>query len=128
MALHVLHTCQEAGLPSAIEAQMYSNIMIDFVMGLVPFLGDVADVIFKCNTRNAILLEQVLTKRGQENLRALERNGGTIPQEAKLGIGALPEYSAIDVAPQDPSSYPPAIAAPPPTQPASTSTKKGFFR
>lgn len=42
------------------------NVFIDFVIGLVPILGDVGDVLWRSNTRNAVLLEKHLTKRAQE--------------------------------------------------------------
>ena len=45
MALMVLRTCEqvEGGLPAAVKFKMYINIVLDFGIGLVPFLGDVAD-------------------------------------------------------------------------------------
>jgi len=46
---------------------MYSNLMIDFGIGLVPVAGDLADAWFKCNTRNNLLLEKVLRERGQKH-------------------------------------------------------------
>ncbi|KAI5297275.1 hypothetical protein KEM55_004933 [Ascosphaera atra] len=50
---------------------MQLNIIIDFCVGLVPLVGDVIDAVYKCNTRNFLLLEKVLKKRGEENLRRL---------------------------------------------------------
>ena len=41
--------------------------MIDFGVGLIPVLGDLADAWFKCNTRNNILLERFLRERGAKN-------------------------------------------------------------
>jgi hypothetical protein len=45
MAMMVYRTCQqvEGGLPVAVRSQMMFNIVIDFFIGLVPFLGDMAD-------------------------------------------------------------------------------------
>jgi hypothetical protein len=45
MAVMVLRTCEqvEGGLPADIKSKMYVNIMLDFGIGLVPFLGDIAD-------------------------------------------------------------------------------------
>lgn len=45
MAMMVLRTCQqvEGGLPSDVKAKMMFNIIVDFAVGLVPFLGDIAD-------------------------------------------------------------------------------------
>ncbi|KAH6668526.1 hypothetical protein B0J14DRAFT_601042 [Halenospora varia] len=42
MALMVLRTCQqvEGGLPTDVKMKMYFNIVLDFGIGLVPFLGD----------------------------------------------------------------------------------------
>lgn len=45
MAMMVYRTCQqvEGGLPAAVQSQMMLNIVVDFFIGLVPFLGDLAD-------------------------------------------------------------------------------------
>jgi hypothetical protein len=45
MAMMVYRTCQqvEGGLPAAVQSQMVFNIVIDFFIGLVPFIGDLAD-------------------------------------------------------------------------------------
>lgn len=48
---------------------MLLNILLDFVVGLVPFIGDLADAAYKCNTRNAIILENYLRERGAENIK-----------------------------------------------------------
>lgn len=56
--------CQiEGGLDSSTKLRMMLNIMIDFAVGLVPFVGDLADAAFKCNTKNLRLLENVLDKK-----------------------------------------------------------------
>lgn len=71
MALMVFRTCQqvEGGLPSDVKAKMMINIMLDFAIGLVPFLGDVADALFRANTKNAVVLENYLRKKGASNLK-----------------------------------------------------------
>jgi hypothetical protein len=70
MAMMVVKTCQavDGGLPSAIRSKMYTNIILDFLVGLVPFLGDIADALYRCNTRNVVLLENHLSDKGQEAL------------------------------------------------------------
>ena len=59
----------EGGLPGSIRMRMLFNVVLDFVIGLVPFVGDLADAMYKCNTRNAVLLEDYLKKKGQKNLK-----------------------------------------------------------
>jgi len=72
MAVMVLRTCEqvEGGLPADVKSKMYVNIMLDFGIGLVPFLGDIADALFRANTRNAVVLEKYLRAKGAKSLKA----------------------------------------------------------
>lgn len=45
---------------------MYRNVTFDFLIGLVPVLGDIADAVYKCNTKNYVLLEKELVKRAKQ--------------------------------------------------------------
>jgi Domain of unknown function (DUF4112) len=83
LALMVIRTASEANLPPNVRAQMMFNVAVDFVVGLIPFLGDLADMAFKANTRNAIVLENFLRERGAENLR---KQG--IPQQQDPSLSA----------------------------------------
>ncbi|RCS40467.1 DUF4112 domain-containing protein [Bremerella cremea] len=42
--------------------KMVGNVLIDFVIGLVPLVGDLADIGFRANRRNMKLLEKELDK------------------------------------------------------------------
>ncbi|GLA64663.1 hypothetical protein AtubIFM54640_006387 [Aspergillus tubingensis] len=79
LALMVVHTCDkiDGGLPSRLRMMMLMNIVIDFFIGLVPFIGDVADAVYKCNTRNAVLLEKHLREKGAKALAKQERRQDT---------------------------------------------------
>lgn len=57
-----------------LRATMVMNVIIDFVIGLVPFLGDIADTFFRCNTRNAVALEKMLLAR----VKAREKRTGAL--------------------------------------------------
>ncbi len=46
------------GAPRAVLARMVMNVAIDSIVGAVPILGDIFDVGWKSNTRNAALLER----------------------------------------------------------------------
>lgn len=72
MAMMVFRTCQqvEGGLPTDVRAKMMFNIVVDFLVGLTPFVGDLADAVFRANTRNAAELEKYLRKKGAANLKA----------------------------------------------------------
>ncbi|CAO3647573.1 unnamed protein product [Cunninghamella echinulata] len=58
----------EARLPSKLVNQMLFNVAVDFLIGLVPIVGDILDIMYKCNTQNAILLEEYLIQRQRRKL------------------------------------------------------------
>jgi hypothetical protein len=81
MALMVFRTCcsVEPPLPRSVVSKMQLNMAIDFAIGLVPFLGDIADAIYKCNTKNVVLLERELRKRGAQRLTPAQRQNTVDP-------------------------------------------------
>jgi len=52
----------ECGLPATVIVMMLVNTAIDFLVGLVPFVGDLADAAVKANGKNVRLLEKHLDK------------------------------------------------------------------
>lgn len=71
LALMVVRTCKqvEGGLPFGLKLKMYIWVLIDLIVGLVPFIGDLFDAVLRANTRNAVLLEEHLRQKGRKNLR-----------------------------------------------------------
>lgn len=88
----------DGGLPFGLELQMYFWVFLDLVIGLVPFAGDFVDAVFKANSRNSVLLEEHLRKKGKKNL---QKNGQPIPavdpsdpeEFDRLQRGDPPEYT-----------------------------------
>lgn len=64
-ALLVFKKCRqvEGGLDTGTQIQMMINILVDFLVGLIPFVGDIADAAFKANTKNVRLLERHLDQK-----------------------------------------------------------------
>ena len=50
--------------PRVVQLRMLLNVGIDLLVGLVPFVGDVADVFWKSNTKNMALLERHAAQPG----------------------------------------------------------------
>lgn len=73
----VVKTCEgiDGGLPARLRYMMLVNVIIDFIIGLVPFIGDLADAVYKCNTRNAVILEKHLREKGAKTLKKQKREG-----------------------------------------------------
>ena len=67
MSLYIVHEARQLGAPAFLVARMLGNVAIDGVVGAVPLVGDVFDVMWRSNRRNMRLL--------QEWLAAEERRG-----------------------------------------------------
>ncbi|KAI9322202.1 hypothetical protein BX666DRAFT_587960 [Dichotomocladium elegans] len=98
LALYIVQVSSRASLPQAVLSQMMMNIVMDFVVGLVPVLGDIMDFAFKCNTRNAVLLETYLYKRAHERIQ--QQDTTSHPKEPLLPATKV----AIDIDPTHASS------------------------
>lgn len=107
MALMVIKTCGaiDGGLPPSLKRKMYINAIIDLLIGLVPFAGDLADAVFKCNTRNVVLLEKYLEKEAAERKAGVRR--GPLPASVSPladgiysdgcdNVHSPPPYEAVD--------------------------------
>ncbi|KAI9244266.1 hypothetical protein EDC94DRAFT_629791 [Helicostylum pulchrum] len=68
-SLQLVRTACQANLPKELIAKMMMNVFIDFMVGLTPIAGDILDILFKCNWRNAMLLEEYLILRRRDELR-----------------------------------------------------------
>lgn len=77
----VYRTCCsiEPELPASIKMRMVFNMAVDFGIGLVPFVGDIADALYKCNTRNVVLLEKELRDRGRKRLKGTPQANAADP-------------------------------------------------
>ena len=56
LSFYIVFLAWRIGVKRSILALMVLNVLVDFVMGLTPVLGDVADAVFKANLRNLKLL------------------------------------------------------------------------
>ena len=63
LSLYVLVEARKVGASGNVQRRIIRNMMIEFVFGLVPFLGDVFDAVFKANTRNTALLRRYLEEQ-----------------------------------------------------------------
>jgi hypothetical protein len=70
ISLLIVHHAWQTGASKLTLARMLGNVGVDFVVGAVPFIGDLFDFAFKANRRNARLLEQHLHKQAARGARA----------------------------------------------------------
>ncbi len=60
LSLYVLYEARKVNASARIQRRMIRNMLIEFVGGLIPVLGDAFDALFKANTRNTELLKRYL--------------------------------------------------------------------
>jgi len=58
ISAYIINEARGMGAPRSVLFRMMSNVMIDTVIGAVPFAGDVFDAAYKSNVRNLALLAQ----------------------------------------------------------------------
>lgn len=63
-AIYPLYVAHKHDLGKDVVARMGINVAVDYLAGLVPFLGDLVDVAFKANLANYALLEKAAEAKG----------------------------------------------------------------
>lgn len=92
LAAYIIFEARRLGVPASTMARMFGHLGVDFLIGIVPFAGWVADVFYRSNQRNmAILREHIaaLHARGAvaSPMRRGEEQGGPILDLAVAGGG-----------------------------------------
>lgn len=62
LSLYMLNIAQEMGVSRFDKLRMILNIIIDFIVGFIPFLGVIFDVVYRANTKNLAILEKYNNK------------------------------------------------------------------
>ena len=63
MAMYPVYLAHKHDLGKWAMVRMLGNVGLDFLLGLTPVLGDVADVAFKANRRNTAIFRKAVEKR-----------------------------------------------------------------
>lgn len=61
---YIVMAAVRRGAPKAVLARMVFNVLLDTVVGSVPVLGDLFDVVYRSNQRNVALLERYAEQPG----------------------------------------------------------------
>jgi hypothetical protein len=60
----ILYEAQRLRVPRSVLLRMIGNVVVEGVVGTVPFLGDAFDVGFRANRRNVRLLREYMQREG----------------------------------------------------------------
>jgi hypothetical protein len=88
MSCAIVVSAHQMGVPRTIQLRMLLTIAIDVIVGLVPFLGDAADVFWKANSRNMALLERHATPGSRPSMA--DRMFVGVVLAALIAIAAAP--------------------------------------
>lgn len=62
ISLVIINEARAAGAPFQVLARMFFNVLVETIIGAIPFIGDLFDFWFKANARNMRLLHRYLKK------------------------------------------------------------------
>ncbi len=58
LSLFILRIAYQIGISKSDFAKMILNIIIDFIVGFIPYLGVILDIFYRSNLRNIKILEK----------------------------------------------------------------------
>jgi len=62
MGAYMAWEARNLGMSKVQMARMFGNVGVDFVLGLIPFVGAIPDFFFRSNTRNLKIIKKHLDK------------------------------------------------------------------
>lgn len=72
LSLWIVSEAWRLGASKRLIARMVGNVAVDTVIGVVPLVGDVADMFFRANTRNITLLREHIARVRSERARPVD--------------------------------------------------------
>jgi hypothetical protein len=64
--LYPLHVARKHKLGWLVQWRMFGNLVLDYLVGIIPFIGAFFDAAFKANVKNYQLLERAVQKRSKQ--------------------------------------------------------------
>lgn len=64
ISLYIVWEARRLGVPPEKLGRMLGNVAVEALLGAVPLLGDLLDVVFKANLRNVAILEEHVGRAG----------------------------------------------------------------
>ncbi|MFZ7090408.1 DUF4112 domain-containing protein [Primorskyibacter sp. 2E233] len=86
-SLYIVKSARDLRAPRRLQRRMLANIGADWVIGLIPLIGDVFDIGFKANLRNAALL------RAHVEAQQAAEQAPRPPSSLSLAAGTVPDAS-----------------------------------
>jgi hypothetical protein len=72
-SMRIVQLGHKLGVPAALKYKMIRNAIIDYGLGFIPILGDIADMFFKANQRNVRIIESWWVAENKTKIDALAK-------------------------------------------------------
>ncbi len=89
ISLGVIFYVAKMGVPRALLLRLCINSILDFIIGIIPFFGDVADIFMKSNLRNVAIARKYFEHPQREHRRTRVYIFGVIFAFAILFISSI---------------------------------------
>lgn len=86
-SIYILQSAQRQGVSRVTLARMTLNVLVDVLLGSIPFVGDAFDLFWKSNRRNVELMRRHLAMTSIEERRARRGDGLYVAAMIALILG-----------------------------------------
>ena len=69
LSIYIMYSGIRIGVPRATVNKMFKNILLEFIIGCIPIVGDLFDIVWKSNQRNVKLIEESMTPEEDSEFR-----------------------------------------------------------
>jgi hypothetical protein len=95
LSTFIILQAAKLGAPQSVLVRMVMNVAVDSIVGAVPILGDLFDIGWKSNTRNAELLERYVERPQATRAASRWAVAGAVAAVALIVIGMIVVVVAV---------------------------------
>ncbi len=72
-SLRIVRLANKMGVPKALQVKMLRNATVDYGLGFIPIVGDIADMFYKANRSNVRIMEKWWVSENKAQIDALAK-------------------------------------------------------
>ena len=68
LSIYIMYSGIKMGVPRSTVNKMFKNILLEFIIGCIPVVGDLFDIVWKSNQKNVKLIEESIAPEEDNDL------------------------------------------------------------
>jgi len=68
LSIYIMYSGIKMGVPRSTVNKMFKNILLEFIIGCIPVVGDLFDIVWKSNQKNVKLIEESIATEEDNDL------------------------------------------------------------